>query len=472
MKTINKFTLITGLVAAATLGSCKKDFLDQKPYTSVPTDEAITTASGMAAALNGAYSSLNAVDVYGRTLPLIGDLLGDNTFVSVANAGRYTSYNSYSVTVSDANVLGLWSSTYTDILYANNIINATVANSDQMRGEAYAIRALDYFNLVRAFAKPYSDDPSSPGVPLITKYDKTALPARAKVSEVYALIMSDLDQAYKLMSTYRGSAYFSKYAARALAAKVALNMGDYENAYTYAKDVISNSGFSLVSQANLINYFGVPDPQGAGSQTETLFEVGADKTNNNSTDELYNMYMQTSPTGGTSYGDILASVNLYNLYSNTDVRKGLIIKGARARTGGENPAYIVNKILATTAGAYTSKKVIRLAEVYLIAAEAGARTGKGDALTLLNTLMSQRDSGTVYASTGTQLISDIVTERRKELAFEGDRFFDLNRLKLPILRSNEYPSSARTINYGDPRRVLPIPQNELNVNPNITQNPL
>jgi hypothetical protein len=121
-------------------------------------------------------------------------------------------------------------------------------------------------------------------------------------------------------------------------------------------------------------------------------------------------------------------------------------------------------------GNYGLKKVLRLSDVYLISAEAGARLNKPDALTKLNTLVKQRDPSKVYASTGAQLVNDIITERRKEFAFEGDRFFDLNRLKLPIPRTAEYPTGP--IPYGSPKRVLPIPQDELNVNPNIVQNTL
>ncbi|WP_158828678.1 RagB/SusD family nutrient uptake outer membrane protein [Mucilaginibacter lacusdianchii] len=476
MKTINKITLMTGLIATSVLGSCSKDFLDQQPYTQVPVEEAVSTPASMASALNGAYTALNNVNLYGRTMPVFGDLRADNVFVSAANSGRYTSENNYSITVSDADVSGLWSNSYATILRTNNIVNAELNSADvqQTKGEAYALRALTYFNLVRLFARPYTDNPAGLGVPLITKYDPTYLPARATVSEVYALIMADLDKAYSMMTTYRGSGFFSKYSARALAAKVALTMGDYQKAYDYANDVIANSGFTLVAPADLNGYFASPSPHTDGSKVETLFEVGADNANNNSTDELFAIYLQANPaTGGTTYGDLLATSSLYNLYSNTDARKQLIIAGKRDRPGGEAVAYFVNKYVPSSAGAFTSKKVLRMGEMYLIVAESAARLNNPTAaLTALNTLMARRDPSLVYTSAGTQLINDIITERRKELAFEGDRFFDLNRLKADISRPAEYPSAARTIPYSDARRVLPIPQNELNVNPNVTQNPL
>ncbi|MNY00230.1 SusD family protein [compost metagenome] len=83
--------------------------------------------------------------------------------------------------------------------------------------------------------------------------------------------------------------------------------------------------------------------------------------------------------------------------------------------------------------------------------------------------MAQRDPSLSYHSSGLALLADIVQERRKELAFEGDRFFDLNRLNQDIMRTEEYPSGI--IEAGDYRRVMPMPLGEINVNPNIIQNP-
>ncbi|MNL28046.1 SusD family protein [compost metagenome] len=166
---------------------------------------------------------------------------------------------------------------------------------------------------------------------------------------------------------------------------------------------------------------------------------------------------------------MLTTKSLFDAYTTTDVRKNLIIKGVRNRVGGENPAYIVNKY-PVVVGDFNEKKVIRLAEVQLIAAEAAYRLNKeSEALTFLNALMTQRDPSLTYASAGVTLLADIVNERRKELAFEGDRFFDLNRLNQNINRTEEYPSGI--IEAGDYRRVMPMPLGEINVNPNIVQNP-
>jgi hypothetical protein len=159
------------------------------------------------------------------------------------------------------------------------------------------------------------------------------------------------------------------------------------------------------------------------------------------------------------------------------VRKSILLPGT---TKSGAPAYLVNKFPNALNADRDNLKVIRLAEVYLIAAEAALPGNEATALTYLNALVAQRDPGFVYASTGTQLLDDIVNERRKELAFEGDRFYDLNRLKWPINRvanPGAIPAGQGNVNltipYPDTRRVAPIPQAEIQANANIAsqQNP-
>ncbi|HVI48745.1 MAG TPA: RagB/SusD family nutrient uptake outer membrane protein [Chitinophaga sp.] len=457
---IKLYTAVAGFTAMGLLGSCGKDFLDLKPYVSVPTDEAFKSVSDVENAMTGVYASLTETDFYGRSIPVIGDLMGDNTTVSVKNSGRYIPQFKYSVTVTDATNSVNWLDAYKTILRANNVIDGVdkkFANDDlgkQYKAEALTVRALVYFNLVRTFGKPYTDAPASDGVPIVLHYDRDAKPARNKVQEVYQQIVKDLDAAYPLF-TQEGSPVtrMSKYASRALAAKVALYMGDYAKALTYSEDVISNSGVVLLKKDRVASYWAEASP--SATTPETLFEVGADAVNNNGNDELGNMYNQLG------YGDLLCTTPLYDLYSTTDVRKALIIDGKR---GGQR-ALIVNKYQHISED-YDNKKVLRMSEMVLIAAEAANRTGDDTkAQGYLNTLMAERDPNQKYTSTGTQLLDDIITERRKELAFEGDRFHDLNRLKRNLVNGG-----GTAVNYGDYRRVSPIPQTERDANPNMTQN--
>lgn len=463
MKRFNHKIVVMGILITSFLSSCKDSFLELSPYTQVPTDAAVATEADLLVALRGTYAQLRSVNLFGRTIPVIGDLGADNVFLSSRNSGRYFAFDQYVITTNNADFDGYWNNAYTAILRANNIINAKLtenANVNQIKGEAYALRALLYFNLLRSFSK--AGEPTAEGVPIVLAYDPTLKPSRNTVQEVFTQIQADLEKAYTSMSTYEGSARFSKYAARALAAKVSLYQGDYEKALTFANDVINNSGFTLLTSDKVLAYWASPASNSNTVKNETLFEVSADATLNIGTDELGYIYNQAG------YGDLLANEELYKLYSATDVRKGLIVIGSRAQA--ENPAYIVNKY-QNVSGDRDDKKVLRLSDVYLIAAEAAARTNKeAEALQRLNALISQRDSGLVYASSGATLIEDIITERRKELAFEGDRFYDLNRLKRDIVRvGGRY--QLREIPFTSNFRIGPIPQAERNANPNISQNP-
>jgi hypothetical protein len=456
------FMLVAGLLS---LGSCKQSFLDLKPYDSLPATDALRTEADLSTALNGMYSTLRNANLYGRTIPFIGDLSADNVYLSASNSGRYPQQYQLAVSVQNADIQNTWTLAYTTILQANNIINSQVASSaivSQYKGEALTIRALMYWELVKLFAKPYTADPASPGVPLVLTYDQTLRPARNTVKEVYTQITTDLNQAFTQMAGTRpNSSYVTKYVAEALLAKVYLYQADYANALKSAQEVITNGGYSLIAPANLNAYWANPTPR--TDKMETIFEVSIDGVANVGFDALANMY---NPAG---YGDGLVTTDLYNLYSTTDARRELIVTGTRAGAS----VYIVNKYQNVTNNAdKDDSKVIRYADVLLIAAESAARTGnEATARTLLNQLAQNRDpSFAGYTVSGADLINAIITERRKELAFEGDRFDDLNRLNLPLTRNDQYPASARTIPADDYRRVNPIPQVELDANKQITQN--
>jgi hypothetical protein len=228
--------------------------------------------------------------------------------------------------------------------------------------------------------------------------------------------------------------------------------------------VINNGGFTLVSPTNYGAYWA--DPADRTDNLETLLEIDADVINNNGFDDFAGMYFD-------GYNDIYASSDLYALYSSTDVRRSVIVPGT---TKSNLPAYVVTKFPnATNTTDRDNIKVVRLSEVYLIAAEASLPGDEPTALMYLNDLVSQRDPSVVYASTGATLLNDIVNERRKELAFEGDRFFDLNRLKATINRASNPAAipAPLVISYPFDKRLSPIPLTEIQANPNIAgqQNP-
>ena len=463
--------LIVLALMALALSSCKKSFLDLRPYTSVSSDVAITNESDMQNALNGAYGNMNSANLYGRSTPLFGDLVSDNVYISTINSNRYLDFFQINYTVTDVNMQGIWQSAYSTISRANNVINSSLQgneNIDQLRGEALAIRGLMYFELVKFFGKPYTVDPNALGVPLILTYDPTLKPTRNSVQEVYTQIEKDLTEAGTLMTQDKSSGFFTKWAAKALLARMYQFKGDWDKAQTTAEDVINNSGYSLLQLGDVLTFW--QNNTDRNDKLEVLFEIVFDATNNIGNSSLPYFFDQSG------YGDALATESLYNLYSSTDVRKGMFIVGSPIR-GDE--AKVVNKFPNTGSADKDEMKVIRMSEVYFIAAEAAFHNGdEATARTYLNDVATERDPGFAgYSASGQALLDDILLERRKELAFEGHRYWDLVRNNLAVTRidqANNYPGNVplvlETSNF---RRILPIPQAELDANPNIReqQNP-
>jgi starch-binding outer membrane protein, SusD/RagB family len=463
--------ILPALLGLVLMTGCKKSFLEREPYGGLPTADALKTVDDMETALNGAYADMRGSGLFGRAIPLIGDLLADNVYLSPTNSNRYTSVYLANYTVNNTDVQGIWNGCYNTILDANNVINSSLtgsAEADEFRGEALAIRALMYFELVKHFAKSYTVDPGSMGVPLILTYDAFKKPTRNTVAEVYTQIEKDLKDAMPLMTLGRSSGYFSAAAAEALLARLYTFKADWPNALAAAEDVINNSGYSLVTLNRVAGYWASNTPRNDG--IETLFEIVNDLVGNAANDALASFYDQAA------YGDALCSQSLYNMYSNTDVRKSLILTFSPRRGNVK----VVNKYPNTSQPDKDEVKVIRMSEVFLIAAEAAYHGGPANealAKDYLNAVASERDPNFAgYSSTGAALLEDILLERRKELAFEGHRYWDLVRYNRDVMRvnlSNNYAGAPLTIPASSVRRIFPIPQSELDANPAIRtqQNP-
>ena len=172
-----------------------------------------------------------------------------------------------------------------------------------------------------------------------------------------------------------------------------------------------------------------------------------------------------------SYGDYVVTNSLYNLYAATDVRRNFIVKVKR----GQDSTYSSIKYPNSLSANKDNIPVLRFSETLLILAEAYYNTpDPANALVYLNMVAQKRDpSFAGYTSTGTQILEDILTEKRKELAFEGERYWDLYRLKRSFTKVVDQPLGT-TLSITLPTTKgsrFPIPQAEMDTNPNTTQNP-
>ncbi|WP_119079174.1 RagB/SusD family nutrient uptake outer membrane protein [Chitinophaga alhagiae] len=466
------------LLSAAMAASCGKNFLEEEPSTAVSVNGAILTEGDMMEALAGTYRIMNGYFLYGRNALLWGDLLADNVYTSSSNSGRLLPWNSYMYVAGNAEATQLWGQHYYAILQANRILAVNLpetATTGQLKGEAYALRAFLYLNLVNWYAKPHTVNPAADGVPLVTVPTSIGgafiKPARGTVAQVYDQIISDLDKAFDLMpattpAIHAGNTNFlSKYAVKALQARAYLYKGDYENARDAALLVVQNGGYTLASTAAAFTSYWASNAART-DKLETIFELNNSAAANNGVEGLDYMYSRTG------LGDMLVTDDTYALYTATDRRRDLIFDGTR---GGQQ-VYYVNKYQNTGVADRDEIKLLRYAEVLLTLAESYARLeDETNALIYLNMVAQNRDPQLVaYAFTGPALVDAIIRERRKELAFEGLRFFDLARTNVDFTRQNmgaKAYSSYVDVKTTDFRRILPIPEVELSANPSIVPNP-
>lgn len=470
MKINIKTITYSGLLLLTTLTACKKSYLETNPYDSVSLSIAITSESDLKNALNGAYAGMRSYLGFGRYLPAKGDIMADNVYCSVSNTGRQnTTYNLYTFTPSSGEHTSIWPNLYTVIKRCNQVISANLtasANVNEYKGEAYAMRALCYLELVRNFAYPYSKDPNDMGVPIVTDFFSSDIkPARATIAANYTQILADLTQAYTLMSGYVSNGYLSKYAAQAIKARVYMDMGDWANAKTAALDVVQNGGFTLAPSSSYVSFWAGQNAPIA-TKVESIFALVNDATANNGNESLSYLYYQLG-----SYGDYLVTNSLYQAYTATDVRRNLIQPTTRAGYS----VYASVKYPNSTATNKDNVQVLRYSETLLILAEAYYNTSDPvNALLYLNKVATQRDPSFVgYVSTGTQIREDILNEKRKELAFEGNRYWDLYRLQrsfTKVIEQNLGTSMPVSLPTTKGSR-FPIPQAEIDANPNIKQNP-
>jgi hypothetical protein len=476
---MKSITFIAGILL---FSSCSESFLERDPSNGIDVTTSIQTTVDLADAVNGLYAATKSSSFLGRDVQVLNDLLADNCFISTNNYGRFLAENAYTFSQSSGSSSGIWAQGYYVILQANRIIYADLPpddNVNHLKGEAYAIRGLAYLILVNFFGAPYAVNPDAPGVPVVTVPTFVTggvgqLPEQKTVAEVYGQIIADFDEASRLIPASgidagyhnTSSNYLNRHAVKALQARAFLYKGDYANARIAALEVIREGGYVLTgSESDYLSYWASNTP--SSGKVETIWELNMSVASNNGSNGLDHMYNQAG------YGDLLANKEVYDLFSETDSRRKLMIDGTRR--GGSQRSFINNKYTNTASGDRDEVKIIRLSEVILTLAEAYARTDdEPNARLCLNQIAQLRDpSFPGFTSGGEQLIDDIVNERRKELAFEGFRLFDLLRLNREIVRPVQ-PFSTTTyplVSLADHRRIQAIPQGETDVNPNIIQNP-
>lgn len=475
MKTIKSIYASLALVPLMLLSvSCGDDFLDLQPPLEVANEEFLQTVDDFKAATLGVYDQMQLADYYGRYFLLIPDIMGEDIKQNAsANRGKeWAEYNG-APTTNQSEHLEFWGEIYEMINMTNLMINAEFEPSANLRdefdnyiGQAYALRALAHFDLVRLFAQTYTftTDASHPGIPIVTEFAPDELPARNTVAEVYEQIISDFETAIPLLSSEAANAgVITREAAQALLSRVYLYMGLYSEAEALATEVINSGRFSLVPRDAYANQFL------DGNSPEAIFEIIFNQVDNPGSDHLGGMYK------ASGYGDYLPSQQLFDLFEEGDIRATLFIDDddldGTIYANAEGEGKRVYKYPSEGAIIATDNvPVIRLSEVLLNRAESRAKTGDdAGALADLN-LIRERAGVEPISLSGDALIDFILEERRRELFAEGHRVFDITRNGQNLVRT-DCTSPTCIVEFPDTNFILPLPQEETDVNPNIEQAP-
>jgi hypothetical protein len=469
MKT--KIILLIVLLGGILTSSCE-DFLSEIPSTTLPPEEAITSTTDLKYAINGIMGYAIDYEYYGGNFIAYGDLKGSDLYsISMTNqispVGRYAhdQYSSFSI--------DYYSVGYVMLAQINALIDQ-VPNlpaddeRNELEGELYALRGLIHFDLARLFAQlpSVASDRNAPnsGIPISDQvFPVDHRPARATLAATYDQVINDLTKGIDLLSPTsekKVNGRINYWAAKALRSKVYLYLENNNAALADAHDVITNSPYTLLERAAYKSSWA---QEGA---SETLFEF--------LTTDLYNA--QRNSIGyycsANGYGEIAVS-NAFKLLMNTtpgDIRAELIVYEAGSYAG-DYPKKYPGRAGSSVPLYANNPKVIRLSEVYLIAAEAqvkdGAAAGAQTAEQYVNTLLANRISG--YTPVLSVTLDDILLERRKELFAEGQMCWDAWRNGKNV--NNEAFGAGTTVAPTHPFCILPFPQSEIDISPDLEQNP-
>ncbi|SEN83334.1 SusD family protein [Mucilaginibacter gossypiicola] len=449
MKLLKTLKYTIPALSLVTLASCKK-FLEVQPKDSVSDSQTIVDRASAETAVRGIYRALSADNYYGVNFVSVGYLSGDN-IQWTGSQSIVQQFIDHNVKADNATVSGIWLAIYTTINRANYVIaklpgvtdaTLTTAERNQLLGEAYFIRALCYFDLARTWG----------GVqivttPTISATDKNGI-KRSTVEQTYAQVLSDLNAAEPLLPlpTAQNPVRANKETVYALKARYYLYQKDWTNAENYATLVLGDT-----QNYSLLKPYSAWFANNVVGTKESVFELAYSATYTNGHRGQWQPPANSGTRQWAPNAAFLALVNDATIGGN---RSALVAKTSAGlwygnlyyRSPATDPAYI-----------------IRIAEEYLIRSEARAQLNKlADAKVDLNVVRDRAGLTATTAVSQADILLAIENERRIEFALEGHRWFDLVRTG----------RAAAVLGVTDAtKNILPIPVDQLNVDPALTQNP-
>ncbi len=452
----NKLFIILALIVGAQFFQACKGNLEIEPFTALDASVGFKTRQDVNAALLGCYNSLQNGSYYGLRFWALGDLYS-GTLIHTGTFPSFAQFANRNLLANNVEVTNMWNTIYAGINRTNNVIasapgvNDPAFNVNNALGEARLLRAFHYFNLLCIFGgSPQGfNQANGLGVPLFTTPTLSAADAapkaRASEAEVWTQIFDDLNFALANLDENNGVGKVNKQVANALKARMHLLRGEWQQALDAATAVINSNRYTLLPGANYANIFL------SKNSSETIWELQFDANNTNSIAFFY------YPVALGGRNEITSSTALRDLHEAGDVRRAVNVT--------TSPANKTQKY--TRVAGEDNVQIIRLAEMYLICAEALARLNRNaqditDALANLNVIRTRAGLPDFTSTDPNAIIDAVLKERIIEFAHEGHRWID-------VRRTGRLSSIGLTQEF---RALWPIPEREVDTSKGvITQNP-
>lgn len=457
MKRIHYIVLSLSIIA----GSCSK--LSESPSSFISPENFYQTQSDALAAVTAAYAPVRTNGFVTRNYVILGEITTDNMFPLPNNNDR-VQLDNYVHTPTNVILRETWQNFYQGIAYANNVIDRVpaVQMNEQLRarlvGEGRFLRAFYYYHLVRLFGD----------LPLIVKalpsLAELTYPPRDPKANVYNQIIEDLKAAEEVLPVSYGAAdqgRATKGAAKAFLASVYLTLKQYQLAADKAAEVMAPAmGYGLWD--NYADVFDIKNEFGKEAIFDAQFMSGPAGQGGN----LIAFFAQeNNSVGGRGFGSFQPTVELYNAYQNGDRRKSVFF------VPGTDGKYYCNKWIDADAKTENQSDnnypLIRYATVVLTFAEAynevNVPTDGNPAYQAVNLIRKRSGLPEFAGLTQAQLRDSILNERRLELAFEGERWFDLVRTGTLVATLKAKGNN----NIKDFHVLFPVPLFEIDLNPQL-----
>ena len=447
------------LLGAVTLTSCSDEFLDTE-FSNSEEQAPITTVEKLQSFVYGNYSTMRDLNYYGNYFITTSEVRSDEMY-SNNRSGYHTTIMNYTMTSSDAQATGAWQAMYTVVAKANTIINTTdnlswgqTTNATEvnekvkhLKGQAYALRAQAFFDLLRLYGQKYTQHADQLGVVLPLEYNPSANMPRASISQTEAQIEADFNKAFQYLNGNSNNDYLDKtvlndHSVEALMSRYYLYKGDYAKVRSLVSNVVASGKWSVVKADSFVSSFALNN-----ASPNSMFElaVGPFVVISPSINDFYN------PSG--AYKNIPVKTATYGSYDIADVRR-TAIQTASGVTGR-----FLNGKYPTLAGD-TNIRMVRYEEVLLNGVEAELNGGSATkALEYYNSILTNRG----LAAAGSVNIGLLKTERSKELLGEGFRMWDLLRWGTNLPKNTTNGGAPTTVNIGTNLLAFPIPLSETNV---------